>query len=468
MPLEAVTSRIEVPAGVPAANEQETEQRPRRVRRPRRTRSPHPGIVLIRPDAEHAHWRARYVDPDTGRSTKVKLDALAVPTAEARREWAIRKARSLAKRRMELETGAPRATGTALEAAVDRYYEANKQLRPKTLRDYHAATRKLLAWASANGVHSADDITRAKLIGFREQICAEPKRAAARGGKRGTRKATREPRSAHSINRELRAVRVVLGYLAECDLLPKVREGELRRALKKRPTPTEHATFLRSPEIAALIEAALAHDAETFVETRAEHVGEGTAGTTPRFVPVAPFVVVLLLTGLRLGEALALQWSQVDLDAVGDDGAPLGDIRLNSATKTRQARVIDLAVSPMLRELLEALRERGKRTGKVFPAIGYDAAGGIAKRLRTRFEAPEAFGWQTLRSTCGTFLTNAPGIFGAASAYRSARQLGHSVAVAEKHYLGVLRVSAAARTLEEAMGIESLLARVTSNAKLSS
>jgi hypothetical protein len=49
------------------------------------------------------------------------------------------------------------------------------------------------------------------------------------------------------------------------------------------------------------------------------------------------------------------------------------------------------------------------------------------------------------------------GHFGAASAYRSAKQLGHSVAVAEKHYLGLVReIPATARTLETAMQIDDL------------
>lgn len=467
MTSDVALSRIEVPAGVPAANEPQTnEQFPSRRRKARRTRSPHPGIVLIRPDAEHAYWRARYVDPDTGKTVKAKLDPLALRTAEAREDWAKRKAKELARRRMELETGAPRATGTALETAIARYYEAHKQLRTKTLTGYKAATDKLLSWASKHGVRSADDITRPMLMTFREALLSETKRVAASKGKRGARRETRQRRSAHSINRELRGVRVVLGYLAELDLLPKVREGDLRRALKKLPTGSDEAAFLRPPEIAALLEAALAHDANMFRETRAEHAGDGSPGSTARFETVAPFVAVLLLSGMRLGEAIDLTWGQVDLQALGHDGSPVGDIRLTSATKTKRARVVDMAVSPLLRDLLTALREsKPKKTGRVFDAITYDAAGAIAKRLRARFEAPDAFGWQVLRSTCATFLSNAPGIFGAASAYRSARQLGHSVAVAERHYLGLLKLPPTARTLEAAMSVEALLARVIAAAR---
>lgn len=54
-----------------------------------------------------------------------------------------------------------------------------------------------------------------------------------------------------------------------------------------------------------------------------------------------------------------------------------------------------------------------------------------------------------------------PSIFGAASAYRSAKQLGHSVTVAEKHYLGLVKnIPMEGKTLEAAMGIESVRGRI--------
>jgi len=99
--------------------------------------------------------------------------------------------------------------------------------------------------------------------------------------------------------------------------------------------------------------------------------------------------------------------------------------------------------------------------GRVFPFTRATAEA-AAKRLRNEYGAPEKFSWQILRSTCATYLTNAPGIFGAASAYRSAKQLGHSVQVAEKHYTDVLRgIPRDARTLEEAMGCPDVMAGFT-------
>ena len=116
-------------------------------------------------------------------------------------------------------------------------------------------------------------------------------------------------------------------------------------------------------------------------------------------------------------------------------------------------------MSSVLRELLAVMHLGTGGTGHVFggeepiTSTTFEAA---RRRLAKHYGAP-AFTWQKLRVTCGTFLANAPGIFGAASAYREAKQLGHSVTVAEKHYLGVVHVPAEARTLEAAMGIEAAL-----------
>jgi hypothetical protein len=65
----------------------------------RRIRSPHPGVVIEKPRAPRKYYRARFVEG--GRIKKVRLDPLIVPTAEARRDWAIRKSRELGRVRME-------------------------------------------------------------------------------------------------------------------------------------------------------------------------------------------------------------------------------------------------------------------------------------------------------------------------------------------------------------------------------
>lgn len=77
-------------------------------------------------------------------------------------------------------------------------------------------------------------------------------------------------------------------------------------------------------------------------------------------------------------------------------------------------------------------------------------------KLIADYDAPE-FSAHTLRRTCGTLLTNAPGIYHGASAWHSAKRLGHSVQMAEQAYAGQLRdLPATATTIEGAGGFEDL------------
>lgn len=419
----------------------------------------HPGVVLIRPDeARRIGWRARFRDPDSGKLTKVSLDA-SLTTNEARQEWAVRKSRAIAKRRVELESGAVRATGTMLSDALKKFFKANARLRAGTLDNYQRIADKFEAWAAGQRTVSCDDLTRPVLADFRTHLINERRRVHSAGTKRREVRETAEPRSAHTVNTDLRKIGTVLRHLVELDLFPRLNEGDLRRALKKIPATTERSTYLKVEQCQALLTAAIRHDGETFAATRDEHARR-VPGTTPRYDPIAPLVAFVLLTGCRFGEALGVTWEQVDLDAADSEGAKVGEIHLRgSDVKTRQARTIGLDVSPALRSLLASMREESGREGRVFK-LTRPQAEAAAKRLRKEYGAPRSFTWQTLRRTCGTFLTNAPGIFGAASAYRSARQLGHSVQVAERHYVGVERgISRDAHTLEAAMQITALLAR---------
>jgi integrase len=182
--------------------------------------------------------------------------------------------------------------------------------------------------------------------------------------------------------------------------------------------------------------------------TREEHDGVGEAGSTPRYEPVAPFVLLALLLGARLSELIDLRWEEVDIGA--------GEIRLPaSRTKTGRARTITLSETPTALQLLQAMRLRGGGN-RVFGAWTKDSAKAARKRLLGEFKAPK-FTWQALRRTCAAVLTNSPAIYGAASAYRSAKRTGHSVVIAEKHYVDVMRdLPRDATTFEAAVGIEDL------------
>ena len=212
-----------------------------------------------------------------------------------------------------------------------------------------------------------------------------------------------------------------------------------------------------------MFEAALRHDTDCWTMTRAEHAGVGQVGSTPRHEPVAPLLLFVLLTGCRIGEVASLRWADVDLQAHLGKGEVI--IRA-PVCKTRTERAIWLDASPSVRELLAAMRLRDPKAIYVFGGdrpVGDGRLKAILYRLAKTYRAP-SFTWQRLRKTCASYGTNAAGVYGAASVFLSARRLGHSIAVAEKHYLGLVTVPDGARTLEQAMGVEKIAAKVVATA----
>lgn len=443
-------------------------------RKKRRIRSPHPGVVLKerRLPSGATAWRARFKDPDSGREVYLTLDPTALPTHEARRVWAVRKSKELAKRNMDLEAGAPKLQTVELGEAINRYRTACKhRLRKNTLTVYETAATAFETWAKKAGIETTTALTPAALAGFREHLISRRIRQSVAGARRGAREESGSVKlSPSSVNINLRATKTMLGYLRAHGLLARLSKDAISDTLKALPLPRQQPEYLTPRQLAKLLGAAMRHDAAMFEETRNEHAGLRLAGTTPRYEPIAPFVAFLLLTGCRRGEALGLTWSDVDLDAVDHTGQRVGEIRLRAEdTKTHHARTIGLEVSPSLRRLLAGMKLRAQAGVELSVRVdalqvfggespySVDLVDAARDRLVKKFGAPK-FDWQLLRSTCATYLTNAPGIFGAATVFLSARQLGHSVAVAEKHYLGVHRgIPREARTLDAAMQIETQL-----------
>jgi len=414
-------------------------------------------------------WQARYADPDTGTLKKPLLERLGLSTHDARRLWAVRKAKALAQRRGEIEGGAPKAESRPVPDAVSDYFKGGKnRLRDKTVQTYRIAIVPFATWCKRNGVQTTADITRPKLAVFRDAMISRSKHSAKRGGKRGQVAETERVRSPISINRELRTLKTLLNTWRRSGVLPHLDSDAIADSLKALPALRDQPEYLHPAQIRKLLEAAARHDAATFDETREEHAKRRIGGTTPKYAPVARFTAFLLLTGCRRGEALALTWSDVDLEALDHEGRKVGEIRLKAdATKTKRARTIGLEVSPALLAMLAAMKLKARPSEERLYVFGgktaytVDLVEAARARMIDEYGAPK-FDWQMLRSTCSTYLTNAQGIFGSATVFMSAKQLGHSVAVAERHYLGVHRgIPREARTLEAAMQIEDALTRLS-------
>ena len=351
---------------------------------------------------------------------------------------------------------------TGLVSEIGTYLESiEPEKRTRTMRTYRDACERIVQWASKARVKHTEELTPAKLANLRTWLVNLPKVTAKQGGKRGERRATEERRSPVTVNVELRAIKTCLNTLRRQGKLPKLHRDDITDNLQALRVDLDEPDFLHPKQAAKLLAAAVMHDAETFTETRDEHVGNGPKGQTPKYPAIAPFAAVLLLTGMRRGEALALRWEYVDLDAADHEGRRVGEIRLPAAVvKTKRGRTIGLEVSPGLYKLLAAMKLRAGEEPLVFPGYSVSVVEKARMRLVETYEAP-SFSWQTLRSTCATFLNNAPGIYGSAAHHMSAKQLGHSVVVAERRYAGRLRsVSRTARTLDEAMGIGEALGKV--------
>lgn len=117
--------------------------------------------------------------------------------------------------------------------------------------------------------------------------------------------------------------------------------------------------------------------------------------------------------------------------------------------KYGRARTIDLSVSSTL---MARAKEWSEREGRLFP-VTEGVVEASLRRIIKLHGAPK-YGWHALRRTCGTYLANAPGIWGAASVFVTSKQLGHNVEVAQKHYLGRIKVKPDAKTIEEAMELQ--------------
>jgi integrase len=164
--------------------------------------------------------------------------------------------------------------------------------------------------------------------------------------------------------------------------------------------------------------------------------------------PIAPLLLLAATTGMRSGELRGLRWREVDLEAA--------EIRLPAArVKTKAARTITLRETPKALALLTALRLRVPGEF-VFPALqATQVCEAVLESVRQRFDGPRVT-LHALRRTAGTVHT-CGNLYGGASAFMSAKKLGHAVAIAERLYVGVLSdLPKDATTFEAACGIEEI------------
>lgn len=412
-------------------------------------------VKLLRLDREGGtYWVARWNDPASGKPKQESLSRLGLKDEDSCRTWVAAKAKQLAEQRAAIASGVAVVTQTPVSEAVKLFYESQEnELKPSTLRVYREATRPFEAWASKH-LPIIEQLTGPNLTAFRDYFMALRWHGYAKGTgiKKGARVESKHKRSAGQQNKIIRALRTVLNFWRKRGKAPNLSSDTIRDSLAFRKAPKPAPVFLRQGEIRELLDAAKRHD---------QNLGDEATGR--EHFPIFDFVAGALLSGMRFGEIANLKWEHVDLGA--------GEIRLpHTETKTGHARTIGLRESPALAALLTrrklasggnpwvfGLAEPDSKGRVKFSPMRRDVAEAARKRLKKWFGAPK-FQWHLLRKTCGTFLTCAPAIYGGASAFLSAKRLGHSVDVAEKHYAGnINNIEASAATLEAAMGVDDLL-----------
>jgi len=399
-------------------------------------------VAILTPSGRHG-WRVQWRDPDTRKVRRRTIPAefqidgkLYRGTTKSGREvFRAHIEDQTRERAIDLDRGATRKSGTAITDAADRYF-AQADLADEA--SYRLATSDLVGFYERNGTTSCDDVTAKTLWRWREHVVTAKR-------KNGDRRAR------STVNTRLRKAKTALIYMHRAKLLPKISRDEIAEACAKLPERTAPRPILKPRELRDLFAALERHDADTYGETPAE---KGTPGRARHIEPLAPFFGFALLTGLRREELLGLTWDRVELR--GDGSADVDE----AIAKGGRPRVVHFDKMPTAKMILASRKLQTGGRGRVWP-FTEDEVNQALRRLRTKYGAPKHFGLKALRRTCATYLTNAPGIYGGASVYASAEQLGHSIDTAKSNYLHRVRnIDPKADTLEAALEISDELAHV--------
>jgi integrase len=217
-----------------------------------------------------------------------------------------------------------------LRAILDQYLEANKELRDKSRRDYRNSVERYLApWLDLPLREITGEMVEIRHREIERAIAKnQPKRETAPGKAMVTGQA--------SANAAMRALRLLWNFAAERD--PELPANPVRR-LKRQWFPVERRErMVRTDNLEVFYKAVDALPNRTHRD----------------------YLLLLLFTGLRRGEAAALRWDE-EIDF------PERIIRL-PARRTKSGRKLDLPMTDFVRDLLITRRALGRDGPFVFPA----------------------------------------------------------------------------------------------------
>jgi integrase len=410
----------------------------------RSPRSPHPGVVLIPPHptlARRRVWSMRWYDPDT----KVRR-AQRIPTAhdtvagqKVALKVAIDKSNAIATRALELQLGAEPELGHTVVSEIAIYLsEARRAVdkhgrltSPITIARYTVALETFRAWLAAQRIYRLKQIKHTDVSGYRSARIA-------------VRKRDGETRKNSTINQDFKAVGQMLRQAQARGRLTTLTPAQLAGGLERLTEPDPTPRCLTPEEIRATLRAAIAYD-------DAARLGQAR---------MAPVIALALLGGFRRGELADMQVGHVLLDTTTHgERWDLIDLPKEISKTGKKRDVPATGYSPRLAELLRVLvgdREPDERLlDAEYDAIGCAMAGLI------ELGAPADLTTKTLRSTCCSYQLPLPG-----DLKRKAERMGHTLAIAERHYLALPRgIVASAPSLEVAMECDAELATLIDRAR---
>lgn len=370
--------------------------------KPRSTR--HVGVKILELKTGHvARWRC----PITKKQKQVSLDTLGLSNAKQRERWCKEKLKALqaTKAQLAITHGTSMPVRMSVATAQADYLATFAKINTRQAKT--PALTIVAAFLAKNGISDVLDITAPVVAAYGDHV---------------RRPGNRHKESTASLH--LLVVAAWLRWCAKRGYLAHLTDEQIKKNLARPKAVSEAPEILQPRQVKQLLRACLAHD-------------------EARHLKIGPFAMFVLLTGVRLNEALSLKWNQVDREQQTIELAA-------SQSKTSEHRKITLAQSPTVLELLDRLALAGTR-GRVFSGITITEAKNGRRHLTKVYDSGP-FTWHMLRRTCGSLMICAEVL----GEYMASKRQGHSPAVAEKYYLDTIIGLPKSDTIEQAGGFQDL------------
>lgn len=405
----------------------------------------HPGVSCFRRgDRLIAEWR----NPQTGLYESESLSAKGFRNKTEAQSWLKDKSDEVRRTRLVIELGLEKqlpvvdqSSGKLLAEVVEMYLEDYAVNRSAGLvKKQRERLKAFIDFSRRAGLYRspAEEFRPVRVTEFRDYL-NRMTRVVTKGKKKVK---TPELLRSGAKNSYLSTARAFMNWARLREHLPLTRD-DIADRLPTFRSERRLPTALDASQLAALLKAAVELDSTmnhgSRNDKRSYYTGKPSVKAAPTYEPLAPLLLLLMLTGMRRGEALHLKWTDVELDAqrlfVRDDAAQ------GHKVKTRRERCIPLTDSPALLQLLTALALRRGRNKYVIAGrtpnqpkhFKYQAWERLTRKAKCQGVAPK-----DLRSTFSTCAAAA--IRGPQPLYLAAR-MGHALEVAHRHYvaLGVRR-----------------------------